>query len=279
MVVLNLQDVSFHYDREATSRVLQNVSFTVRKGEFLGIIGPNGSGKTTLLRICNRILSPRSGTVTVNGKDIRQIKRIVLARIAAFVAQDSPELFPFTVEECVLMGRAPHLGRLQFEGKKDFAIARQALEATGTLSLASRSMTDLSGGEKKRVMIARALAQEPQILFLDESTAHLDMKHQTAIFDLLKTLNRENQLTVIVVTHDINMASLYCDRLLLLSQGSVFAAGLPEEVITEANIREVYETRVTVDCNQGNGLPRISLLPKSLSDPRKPVKAGAAPQL
>jgi iron complex transport system ATP-binding protein len=168
---------------------------------------------------------------------------------------------------------------LQFEGKRDFAIARHAMEATGTLPLASRNITDLSGGEKKRVMIARALAQEPQILFLDESTAHLDMKHQTAIFDLLKSRNRENQLTVVVVTHDINTASLYCDRLLLLNRGSIYAKGRPKEVITEDNIREVYETRVTVDCNLGNGLPRISLLPESLSDPRKPVKAGAAPQL
>ena len=277
MDILNLENISFFYD--ADSLVLQNISFAVKKGEFLGIIGPNGSGKTTLLRICNRILIPCKGTVTVDGTDIRKIKRNALARTAAFVAQDSPDIFPFTVEENVLMGRTPHLGRLQFEGKMDFAIARQAMEATGTLPLASRSMTDLSGGEKKRVMIARALAQEPRILYLDESTAHLDMKHQTAIFDLLKTLNRKNQLTVIVVTHDINMASLYCDRLLLLSQGSIFASGLPEEVITEANILEVYETRVTIDRNPTTGLPRISLSPESLSDPRKPVKAGAAPQL
>ena len=276
MVVLNLKDVSFRYD---TDWVLQDLSCTVTRGEILGIIGPNGSGKTTLLRICNGILTPHSGTVTVQGTDIDQIPRKSLARTMAFVAQDSPDLFPFRVNECVLMGRAPHLGRLQFERDDDFAIARQAMEATGTLSLASRHMADLSGGEKKRVNIARALAQEPQLLFLDESTAYLDMKHSTAIFDLLKTMNREKGLTVIVVTHDINTASLYCDRLLLLNRGSIYAEGRPEEVITEANIRGVYETRVSIDCNPENGLPRISLLPQSLSDPRKPVKAGAAPQL
>lgn len=278
MVVLNLRDVDFRYGHDA-GWVLRNVSCSVAQGEFLGVIGPNGSGKTTLLRICNRILSPQQGTVAVNGRDIRRIPRNDLARTMAFVAQDSPDLFPFTVNEYVLMGRAPHLGRLQFERERDFAIARQAMESTGTLSLAPRSMTDLSGGEKKRVMIARALVQEPRILFLDESTAYLDMKHQTAIFDLLKTLNQKNQLTVIVVTHDLNTASLYCDRLLLLNRGSIYAVGRPEEVITEANIREVYETRVTIDNNPVNGLPRISLLPKNLSDPRKPVKAGAAPQL
>jgi len=276
MVILNLKDVSFRYD---TDWVLQDLSCTVTRGEILGIIGPNGSGKTTLLRICNGILTSHSGTVTVQGTDIGQIPRKALARMMAFVAQDSPDLFPFRVNECVLMGRAPHLGRLQFEREDDFAIARQAMEATGTLSLASRPMADLSGGEKKRVNIARALAQEPQLLFLDESTAYLDMKHSTAIFDLLKTMNREKGLTVIVVTHDINTASLYCDRLLLLNRGSIYAEGRPEEVITEANIREVYETRVSIDCNPENGLPRISLLPNSLSDPRKPVKAGAAPQL
>jgi len=276
MVILNLKDVSFRYD---TDWVLQDLSCTVTRGEILGIIGPNGSGKTTLLRICNGILTSHSGTVTVQGTDIGQIPRKALARMMAFVAQDSPDLFPFRVNECVLMGRAPHLGRLQFEREDDFAIARQAMEATGTLSLASRPMADLSGGEKKRVNIARALAQEPQLLFLDESTAYLDMKHSTAIFDLLKTMNREKGLTVIVVTHDINTASLYCDRLLLLNRGNIHAEGRPEEVITEANIREVYETRVSIDCNPENGLPRISLLPQSLSDPRKPVKAGAAPQL
>jgi len=278
MAVLNLKDISFRYDHNP-GWVLQDISCDVAQGEFLGIIGPNGSGKTTLLRICNRILHPQQGTVAVNGTDIRRIQRNALARTMAFVTQNSPDLFPFTVNEYVLMGRAPHLGRLQFERKEDFAIARQAMEATGTFPFASRSMTDLSGGEKKRVMIARALVQEPRILFLDESTAYLDMKHQTAIFDLLKALNRKNQLTVIVVTHDINTASLYCDRLLLLNRGNIYAAGRPEEVITESNIREVYETRVTIDRNPGNGLPRISLLPKSLSDPRKPVKAGAAPQL
>jgi len=276
MVILNLKDISFRYD---TDWVLQDLSCTVAQGEFLGIIGPNGSGKTTLLRICNGILFPQQGTVTVQGTDIRKIARKALARTMAFVAQDSPDLFPFKVNECVIMGRAPHLGRLQFEREDDFAIARQAMEATGTLYLASRHMADLSGGEKKRVNIARALAQEPQLLFLDESTAYLDMKHSTAIFDLLKTMNREKGLTVIVVTHDINTASLYCDRLLLLNRGNIHAEGRPEEVITEANIREVYETRVSIDCNPENGLPRISLLPQSLSDPRKPVKAGAAPQL
>ncbi|OPY89823.1 MAG: Hemin import ATP-binding protein HmuV [Syntrophus sp. PtaU1.Bin208] len=276
MVLLNLKNVSFRYDADW---VLRNLSCSVGQGEFLGIIGPNGSGKTTLLRLSNGILSPGEGSVTLRGADIRKIPRKALARTMAFVAQDSPELFPFRVNECVLMGRAPHLGRLQFERERDFAIARQAMEATGTLPMASRNLADLSGGEKKRVHIARALAQEPQILLLDESTAHLDMKHTTAIFDLLKTLNRDQGLTVIVVTHDINTASLYCDRLLLLHRGSISAEGRPEEVITEANIREVYETRVTIDCNPGNGLPRISLLPKSLSDQRKPVKAGAAPQL
>lgn len=277
MVVLNLEDIHFRY--EAAGWVLRGLSCTVEKGEFLGILGPNGSGKTTLLRICNGILAPHQGTVTVSGADIRKIPRRALARTMAFVAQDSPEPPPFTVSQCVLMGRAPHLGRLQFEGERDFAVARRAMEVTGTLSLASRSMNDLSGGEKKRAHIARALAQEPQILFLDESTAHLDMKHTAAVFDLLKGLNRRKNLTVLAVTHDINTAALYCDRLLLLNRGSLHAQGRPEEVLTETNIREVFETPVTIGRNPETGLPQVSLLPESLSDQRKPVKAGAAPQL
>lgn len=277
MVVLNIEDIHFRY--EAAGWVLRGLSCAVEKGEFLGILGPNGSGKTTLLRICNGILAPHQGTVTVSGTDIRKIPRKALSRTMAFVAQDSPEPPPFTVSECVLMGRAPHLGRLQFERERDFAVARHAMEVTGTLSLASRSMNDLSGGEKKRAHIARALAQEPQILFLDESTAHLDMKHTAAVFDLLKGLNRRENLTVLAVTHDINTAALYCDRLLLLNRGRLHAQGCPQEVLTEANIREVFETPVTIGRNPETGLPQVSLLPEGLSDQRKPVKAGAAPQL
>ncbi len=195
------------------------------------------------------------------------------------VPQEASIVFPFSVLEVVLMGRAPYLGRLSFEGEKDYAIARDAMEMTDTLSFAMRSINELSGGERQRVLIARALAQQPQVILLDESTAYLDIKHQIAFFDLIKTLNQKEGLTVMAVTHDVNLASIFCDRIMLLSKGTVHCMGTPEEVITESNIKEVYEADVLVDTNPQTGLPRVTLIASSLSKQGSRSKAGAAPQL
>jgi len=257
MPIIQLREVKFGYTEEW---VLRNISFEIKNGEFLGIIGPNGSGKTTLLKIIDRILMPQEGSICINGVNIDEMKRDALARLIAVVPQDSPMTFPFSVEEIVLMGRAPHLGRLRFEGKKDYEIAHGAMEMTDTLPFATRSINELSGGERQRILIARALAQQPQIILLDESTAFLDIKHQIDFFDLIKTLNKKEGLTVISVTHDINLASLYCDRIILLNAGNIHCMGTPDEVITESNIKEVYETDVLVDRNPQTGLPRVTLL-------------------
>lgn len=257
MPIVRVKEIGFRYTDEW---VLENISFEIKNGEFLGIIGPNGSGKTTLLKIINRILVPQEGSIWIGDINIDEIKRNALARTIAVVPQDSPMTFPFSVEEIVLMGRAPHLGKLRFEGKKDYEIARGAMEMTDTLSFADRSINELSGGEKQRILIARALAQQPQIILLDESTAFLDIKHQIDFFDLTKTLNKKQGLTVISVTHDINLASLYCDRIILLNAGNIHCMGTPDEVITESNIKAVYETDVLVDRNPQTGLPRVTLL-------------------
>ena len=276
MPILQIKKVGFRYVEE---RVLKNISFEIKNGEFLGIIGPNGSGKTTLLKIIDRILIPQEGSIWLSGINIDEMKRDALARLIAVVPQDFPITFPFSVEEIVLMGRAPHLGRLRFEGKKDYEIAHGAMEMTDTLSFANRSINELSGGERQRILIARALAQQPQIILLDESTAFLDIKHQIDFFDLIKNLNKKEGLTVISVTHDINLASLYCDRVILLNAGNIHCMGIPDEVITESNIKEVYETDVLVDHNPQTGLPRVTLLASSLSDQGSRSKIGAAPQL
>ncbi|KAF0120189.1 MAG: iron complex transport system ATP-binding protein, partial [bacterium] len=183
----------------------------------------------------NKTLSPKEGDVFINGANIKEIKRREIARILGMVPQEASIVFPFSVLEVVLMGRAPYLGRLSFEGEKDYAIARDAMEMTDTLSFAMRSINELSGGERQRVLIARALAQQPQVILLDESTAYLDIKHQIAFFDLIKTLNQKEGLTVMAVTHDVNLASIFCDRIMLLSKGAVHCMGTPEEVITESN--------------------------------------------
>ena len=206
MTIVQAREIGFRYTMEW---VLKDISLGVKRGEFWGIIGPNGSGKTTLLKIIDRILVPQRGNVWINGVNIRKMKRDALARLVAVVPQEAPLIFPFSVEEIVLMGRAPHLGKLRFEGKRDHEVTRRSMEMTETLSFAHRSIGELSGGERQRVLIARALAQEPQIILLDEPTAFLDIRHQISFFNLIKTLNREEGLTVISVTHDINLASLY----------------------------------------------------------------------
>jgi len=276
MFAVECENIVFRYQKEW---ILEDLSFTGAEGEFFGIIGPNGSGKTTLLKIVDGILNPERGSVCIGKTDIREMKRNTFAKIVAMVPQDSPMIFPFTVHEVVLMGRAPHLGRLMFERKSDFAVSQKAMELTDTLSLAERNINELSGGERQRVLIARALAQEPGVILLDESTAHLDIKHQVAFFDLIRDLNRKEGLTVIAVTHDINLASLFCDRIMLLKKGCIHSIGTPDEVITESNIKEVYETDVFVDCNPQTGLPRVTLMASSLSDQGNRSDAGAAPQL
>jgi len=274
--IIKMAGIDFRY-KDAWA--LRDVSFDVQRGEFLGIIGPNGSGKTTLIRIIDGILVPEKGDISVNGNNIRGMRRRDLARLVAVVPQDSAMIFPFKALEVVMMGRSPHLGMLRFEGDRDFEIARKAMEMTDTISLADRSIDRLSGGERQRVLIARALAQEPEVVLLDESTAFLDIKHQAAFFGLMKTLNRGKGLTVLAATHDINLAAAYCDRIMLLKNGRIRSLGAPGEVITVANIREVYETDVLVDANPLNGLPRITLMSSTLSGQGSRSNAGAAPQL
>ncbi|MGE5855743.1 MAG: heme ABC transporter ATP-binding protein [Syntrophaceae bacterium] len=256
MPLLKVDKVSFRYGQQW---VLRGIDFTVEKGDFLGIIGPNGSGKTTLLRVIDGILAPQEGAVLLEGTEIGKLRREALARSVAVVPQYSALAFPFSVEEVVLMGRAPHLGRWRFEGDEDNRIARKAMEMTDTLGLAARDMESLSGGERQRVLIARALAQEPRLMLLDEPTAFLDIRHQVDFFDRIRLLNRDRGLTVIAVTHDINLAAHYCDRIILLKDGRIGAAGPVDAVITEENIRKAYETRVMVDRHPGTGSPRITL--------------------
>ena len=228
------------------STVLDGVSIEIENAGFVGIIGPNGSGKTTLLRTMSRALAPMSGFVQLNGINIYNIPAREFARKVAVVPQDTLVAFDFTVLEIALMGRSPRLGRFAVEGNRDVQIAMDALARTGTEHLKDRPINALSGGERQRVMVARALAQEPEVLLLDEPTSHLDISFQFEIMDLVKGLNREHGLTVLAVLHDLNLASHYCDRLIMIGQGVVQAVGSPEEVITVENIRRVYGAEVWV---------------------------------
>jgi iron complex transport system ATP-binding protein len=236
----------------------------VEKGEFVGVIGPNGSGKTTLLKILYRLLSPQKGEILFELVPMKKMDRTDIAKRIAVVAQETHLLFPFSVLETVLMGRSPHLGHLMFESEKDVEITKKAMDWTKMLPFSERPMDELSGGERKRVFIARALAQEPEVILLDEPTSNLDIHHQMDFLNLILTLNRERGLTIVMASHDMNIASEFCDRLILLQGGRIYKMGTPDEVITKENIEEVYGCEVWVDQNPFSGMPRINLLKKGV---------------
>ncbi|MGQ9730738.1 MAG: heme ABC transporter ATP-binding protein [Candidatus Zipacnadales bacterium] len=240
--------------------VLHGLDLEVRRREFLGILGPNGSGKSTLLRALTGVLPLQAGEVILLGMRVERRSRRSIARRVGVVPQASVVPFEFNVREIVAMGRTPHIGRLHGESDRDRAAIEAALQRTATAALAERSIAELSGGEAQRVIIARALAQEPELLFLDEPTAFLDLNHQIEVFELLHRLNRDESLTVVCISHDLNLASLYCDRLVLLHEGRIVAEGSPHEVISAERIREVYGAAVVVDTATPSGRPRVTLL-------------------
>jgi iron complex transport system ATP-binding protein len=261
--MIDVHSISFRYQKDW---ILQDISFQVGKGEFMGVIGPNGSGKTTLLKILYRLLSPQQGEVLYELVPLKRMSRTDIAKRIGVVAQEAYPLFPFRVIEIVLMGRSPYLGYLMFESGRDLEIARKAMEWTEILSLSERPMDELSGGERKRVFIARALAQEPEVILLDEPTANLDIHHQIEFLDLILSLNRERGLTIVMATHDMNLASEFCDRLILLRQGRIYKIGASQEVITKETIETVYGCDVWVDQNPVSRMPRISLLRKGVHE-------------
>lgn len=252
MPTLRLQQVSLGYGRRT---ILKDASFEASPGEVLGIIGPNGSGKSTLIRGMTRLLIPSSGQIFIDGHTIDQLKHSDLAQLVAVVPQNAvlPELF--TAVEVVLMGRTPHLGLFRYESDKDLAIVQKAMEATNTAHLAERRVGELSGGEKQRLVIARALAQEPKIILLDEPTAHLDINYQIETLELIDQLCRSQNLAVVIALHDLNLAVQYCDRLVILNGGTIHSQGTPEAVVTAQTIKEVYGADVYVYPHPVNKLP------------------------
>jgi len=256
MVELKLQDVTLGYQR---SLVIKAMSLEVKPGEVLGLVGPNGCGKSTIIKALSRVISPYSGSIFLNGQNISRIPRMELARLMGVVPQIPLLPSNFTAFEIVLMGRNPHLGFLQYEGPKEIAIAWQAMEKTGTPSLAERRVSELSGGEIQGLLIARVLAQETKAILLDEPTANLDIGRQIEILDLIRNMCSENNLAVLAALHDLNLAAQYCNRLVLLNEGRVYAEGTPSEVITSSNITKVYGAASCVYSHPVNGLPCVLL--------------------
>jgi iron complex transport system ATP-binding protein len=253
--MLEIKGLSCGYGRRI---VLRGVSLAIERGEFMGIIGPNGSGKTTLLRAITGLLRPSRGYITFEGREIPRLARQGLAQKVAVVTQSPEAAPPFSVEEFVLLGRVPHWGRFQLlETRTDMEKAEEAMQLTGIAYARDCQMGELSGGEQQLAFLARALAQEPRLLLLDEPTAHLDIGHQGLIMDLLRQLNRRHSLTIAVVLHDLVLASLYCQRLVLLHQGRLRKIGAPQRVLTKKVIEEVYQTTVRVIQTPGKGRPII----------------------
>jgi iron complex transport system ATP-binding protein len=246
--------------------VLHAVTFTLVSGEMVGILGPNGSGKTTLLKILSGVLRGR-GEVKLDGRNIESYRKRELSRLFAVVQQEARVDFPYTAAEIVLMGRAGYHSPFALEGTKDLEVARASMDSTDSLALANRYLHELSGGEKQRVMIARALAQEPAILLLDEPAAFLDLKHQVQVFELLRRLNRERGLTVVAALHDLNLASLFFPRLIMLRDGRIYRDGSPNEVLTEKSIEEVYGIRVRVERDASGEKPQLFILPELSTRP------------
>jgi len=257
-MILKVENVNFAYDSDS---VLEGITFEARKGEILGIIGPNGSGKTTLLRCLNKVLKPKVGTILLDEENICSVKQKEIAKLVAVVPQNSIHKFSFTVLDTVLMGRFPHLGRFDRESERDFGIAQNCLRLCGVERLSSKLVTELSGGEYQKVIIARALAQQPRVLLLDEPTLHLDIHHQLDLLELLKTLAEQEELIVIMVSHDLNLAARYSNRLLVLKEGRIYKAGKPQDVLNSTCIKDVYKIDTEITISKITGM--LNIIPVS----------------
>ncbi|MDP6665625.1 MAG: ABC transporter ATP-binding protein [SAR202 cluster bacterium] len=251
---LEVRDLRFAYNNRP---VLDGFNFRAAKGELVGLVGPNGTGKTTLLRLLSGVLRPLGGSVMILGEETRRMPTSERARLVSVVPQDPRTPMGLTAFDLVLLGRNPHLGLLQWEGRRDAEIAMHSMALTGTDDLAQRRFENLSGGEKQRVLIALALAQQVPVMLLDEPTSNLDIAHQPAVMELLADLKREAKGAVVVAMHDLTLAAQFCDRIVIIHKGRNFAEGPPAKVLTEQNIEAVYGTKVRVMSHPDTGMPVV----------------------
>lgn len=251
-----VQGVACRYD---SIPALHGITLEIPAGEFAGVVGPNGSGKTTLLRVIHSLIRPERGVVLLRGTDAAGLTPRQVASIVATVPQQPQDGFGFSVQDIVMMGRFPHIPLLAGETQADKATARGAMERTRTWHLRARRVDELSGGERQRVLLARALAQTPEVLLLDEPTAHLDIRYQLEMMELIADLNRQG-LTVIAALHDLNLASMFSRLLILLSEGHIASMGTPEEVLTRERLRDVYRADVELRPHPVTGKPLVTVL-------------------
>lgn len=252
--MITIQSVSKHYD---TRCAIEGISLQIERGEAIGILGPNGSGKTTLLRMMSGELTPDRGEILLEDKDLTKLKPKARARKISVLAQEMLGDAPFTVREMIEMGRYPYLSRFEMLSERDDLVVDQVIQQTNLMNLQHLRITQLSGGERQRVAIARALVQEPQILLLDEPTTYLDLEAQWSLLEICKRWQRENGLTLVMVIHDLNLASLFCDRLIFLQNGKHVAKGAPKEVISTSLVEQVYGVSTVVIPHPHTGVPQV----------------------
>lgn len=256
--MLEIKDLSFAYKDD---KIINDLNLYIELNEFIAIIGPNGSGKSTLIKNLSNIIKPDKGSIYLNYKNLNDLSAQDLAKKLSVVPQDTKIDFDFTVYDLIMMGRNAYQNRWGKITEKDREIVTEVMNLTDTLQFKDRSLMNLSGGERQRVIIARALAQEPEVLLLDEPTSSLDINYQGEIFDLLSYLNNKKSITIIIVSHDLNLASQYCNKLVLLNEGQIYSIGNAEEVLTKENIKEVYDAEVTIKENMISGRPYVVLIP------------------
>lgn len=247
---LKIKDLEFCY---ASVPVLKDVCIELAVSEMLGVVGPNGAGKSTLIRCIDRILAPQKGSILLDEQDIKEMRLIELAKKMGYIPQSTSQVFPATVFDTVLMGRRPHIGWRSSE--KDTEKVLETLQMLNIEEFAMRDINEISGGQQQKVFIARALTQEPDVLLLDEPTSNLDIRHQLEVMDIIKNIVREKELSAIMAIHDLNLASRYADRMIMMNSGKIFAAGDPVSVLTPDNIKWVYG--VVAEVNNNNGRPYI----------------------
>ena len=256
MIGISINKVSFSYNN---GLVLDSLDLRVNPGERVVLLGPNGSGKSTLLKLVSGILHPKDGGVYLGELPLKRMNRKTIARCISVVPQQISVPFAFTVKEVVMLGRIPYLKPMAEESAIDREIADSSIESVHLKHLINRRFDELSGGERQRVILAMALAQQPELLLLDEPTIHLDINHQVQILELAKRLNIERGITIIAAIHDLNLASIYFNRLILLNKGKIISDGSPEKVITKENIEKVFGIKVNINVNTANGIPQVSI--------------------
>lgn len=258
--LLSAENVSFSY---ANTPTLFDIDFALDCGARRALLGPNGSGKTTLLKLLTGILHPTRGAIFFQDTNLKKMTRREIAKRVALVPQELNLQFGFTVQQLIMLGRTPHVHALSGATKHDREVVERVVELTELSEMRERVVTELSGGEQQRVVIAMALAQEPQVLLLDEPTVHLDINHQVEILELLRKLNRERELTVLATMHDLNLAALYFDDLVLLERGRIVAQGVPQDVLKVERIRDVFKANVLIQPHPTRAeLPQVILLPQ-----------------